>query len=194
MTLVMAFIGEKGAVMAGDLREITFVGDPSSTERLEGELYTGTIATDAELRRRAGELGVWLDIRDDKVKVTERAGVLVGEVSSLEKGVLRRRRLYASGGSYTIVDTDGSSAAPRGSGGPGNFVVLGNEKTKAVARRCIAAGWRSGGLAEARALIDRTMRIAAGETPSVSREYRILETSENADARGLADPGDVGSS
>src|SRR5512136_1058157 len=77
MTLVMAFVGREGAVMAADMREITFIGDRESVERLEGELYDGRIVTDGELKGRALELGVILSIRDDKVKAREREGVLV---------------------------------------------------------------------------------------------------------------------
>ena len=35
MTLVIAFIGKNGAVMTGDLREITFEGDKPDREKLE---------------------------------------------------------------------------------------------------------------------------------------------------------------
>jgi hypothetical protein len=181
MTLVMAFIGEKGAVMAGDRREITFLGDRPSIELLEKELYDGRIVTDGELRARAAELGVRLGIRDDKVKVSEREGVLVGEVSSLEAGVLRRRRLYATAGSWAMVDIEGSAVTPKGSGGAGNFVVLGNGKTKAIAARFIREGWRNGTLADARGIIARVLEQAPRETASVSRGYLLLETRERAD-------------
>jgi hypothetical protein len=183
MTLVMAFIGERGAVMAGDMREITFLGDRPSIELLEKELYDGRIGTDGELRARAGALGVRLGIRDDKVKVSVRSGVLVGEVTSLEGGVLRRRRLFASGGSYAIVDIEGPSATLKGSGGAGNFVVLGNEKTKAIAYRCIREGWRNGSLEDAAGLIARAMELAPRETASVSRAFLLLETRERADVK-----------
>ncbi len=185
MTLVIAFIGESGAVMAGDMREITFLGDRASIETLEKELYSGSIATDEALLRRAGELGVRLDIRDDKVKVTEREGVLVGAVASLEGGVLRKRRVYASGGAYAIVDTGDGSPVPRGKGGPGNFVVLGNEKTKAIAHRVITERWKHGSLRDAAEIITRSMEQAYAETPSVSRQFILIQT------RGRADPGRV---
>jgi hypothetical protein len=181
MTLVMAFIGEKGAVMAGDMREITYLGDRAAMERLERELYTGEIVTDEDLERRARELGVRLMVRDDKVKVSEREGVLVGEVTSLEGGLLRRRRLYASAGSYAILDIEGSSTTLRGRGGAGNFVVLGNEMTKATANRCIREGWRNGSLKDARGIIARAMERAARESASVSRRFTILETRDKVD-------------
>jgi hypothetical protein len=177
----MAFIGEAGAVMAGDMREITFLGDRASVERLEEELYAGRIVTDEDLRRRAGELGVGLRIRDDKVKVTESGGILTGEVTSLEGGVLRRRRVYASAGSYAILDIEGPSAALRGRGGAGNFVVLGNERTKEIARRCIRERWRGGSLREATEIILRSLEHASRRTASVSRQFTILRTLEKAD-------------
>jgi hypothetical protein len=181
MTLVIAFVGEAGAVMAGDMREITFLGDRASMDRLERELYTGSILTDEDLGKRAGALGVRLGIRDDKVKVTERDGVLVGEVTSLEGGVLRKRRVYASGGSYAIVDTGDGAPVPRGRGGAGNFVVLGNEKTKAIAHRCIRERWKNGGLRDAVEIIARSMERASAETPSVSRRFILVQTGKTAD-------------
>ena len=181
MTLVIAFIGESGAVMAGDMREITYLGDPASLETLERELYTGLIATEEALLERAGELGVGLGIRDDKVKVTEKEGVLIGEVTSLEGGVLRKRRVYASGGAYAIVDTGDGAPVPRGSGGAGNFVVLGNEKTKAIAHRCIRESWKNGTLRDAVEIIARSMEWAYAETPTVSRRFILVQTREKAD-------------
>jgi hypothetical protein len=187
MTLVMAFIGEKGVVMAGDMREITSLGDRAAMEELERELFSGEIVTDEDLERRARGLGVSLMVRDDKVKVSEREGVLIGEVTSLEGGLLRKRRLYASAGSYAIVDIDGSSTTVRGRGGAGNFVVLGNERTKAIANRCIREGWRNGSLRDAREIITRAMERAARESASVSRRFMILETTAKIDLERMMD-------
>jgi hypothetical protein len=181
MTLVMAYIGEGGAVMAGDFREVTFLGDRPSIGKLEEELNGGALVTDEDLLKRAGELGVELRIRDDKVKVSERAGILTGEVTSVERGLLRRRRVHATGGGYIILDIEGSTTTLRGKGGAGSFVVLGNETTKAVARRCISDGRRNGSLGDAREIIIRSMDLAGRESASVSRKFAILETREKAD-------------
>jgi hypothetical protein len=193
MTLVIAFIGESGAVMGGDMREITYLGSRISMERLEEELYKGLIVTDDELERRAKELGVRIRIRDDKVKVSERDGVLVGEVTSLEGGILRRRRLYASGGSYAIVDTGDGAPVPRGRGGAGNFVVLGNEKTKAIAHRWIRERWKNGGLRDAVEIITMSMERASSETPSVSRRFILLQTREKVDLGRVMEQDGTGS-
>jgi hypothetical protein len=187
MTLVMAFIGKTGAVMAGDMREITYLGERGSMEKLEDELYKGNIATDDDLEKRAKELGVELRIRDDKIKVTEDQGVLTGEVTSLEGGTLRRRRLLASAGSYAILDIEGPSATLRGKGGAGNFVVLGNEKTKEIANRCIREGWRGGSLRDATGIILRSMELASRTTASVSRRFLILQTGKKVDLAGAVE-------
>jgi hypothetical protein len=185
MTLVMAFIGKSGAAMAGDMREITTLGDPEPTAALERELFSGLIRTDEALFGRAQELGVRLSVRDDKVKVSERNGVLVGEVTAFVGGILRRRRLYATAGAYAIADTGEGAPVPRGTGGAGNFVVLGNELTKALANQVIREGWRNGGLEDAIGIITRAMVRAAGETPSVSREFILVQTRTRGDIAGL---------
>jgi len=59
MSLVIAFIGARGAVMAGDTREIITRGDRIPTDTLEHELYSGGIVTDADLYKRAEELGIF---------------------------------------------------------------------------------------------------------------------------------------
>jgi len=181
MTLVMAYIGVGGAVMAGDMREVTFLGDRAAIGKLDEELNGGALVTDRDLVRRAGEIGVELRIRDDKVKVSARGGVLVGEVTSLEGGLLRRRRVYASVGAYILLDLGGSAPTLRGKGSAGSFVVLGNEATKAVARRCIGEGWRNGSLDDAREIIIRSLEEAARASASVSKRFVILETRERVD-------------
>ncbi|MDD1667433.1 MAG: DUF2121 domain-containing protein [Methanomicrobiales archaeon] len=197
MTLVMAFAGGKGAAMAGDMREITFLGDPASIALLERELYAGDLATDDRLLARAGELGVELSIRDDKVKVRERGGVLVGEVTSLEGGVLRSRRVYATAGAYAIADFGGEAPVLRGQGGAGNFVVLGNELTKAIANRCIRERWKGGGLPDAVEILAGALGEAAAATPSVSRRFILVQTGEKADLGKVMEedgiPGPAGS-
>ncbi|HXW99258.1 MAG TPA: DUF2121 domain-containing protein [Methanomicrobiales archaeon] len=181
VTLVMAFVGESGAVMAGDMREIGFLGDRAAIGRLEEELYSGALRTDGDLLSRAAELGVKLTIRDDKAKVFEEEGVLVGEVTSLEGGLLSKRRLYASAGSYAIVDTVGSAVTVRGRGGASNFVVLGNELAKAVANRMIRERWRDGTLEDAAEILVRSIDAASAASPSVGRTFLIVQTRKRVD-------------
>jgi hypothetical protein len=178
MSLVIAFIGAHGAVMAGDLREITTRGDAIATQTLEHELYNGGIITDADLKRRAEELGIVLSIRDDKRKVRPRDGILVGEVSESEGGVVKRRRLYATVGEYALAEITGAAFRLTGSGGAGRFVVLGNQITQQISNACIRENWKNGTIADAIRIIILSMERASAATASVSALYTVIQTPE----------------
>ena len=128
--------------MAGDMREIITLGDRASTETLEHELYIGLIVTDEDVKKRAGELGISLTIRDDKRKVTQRDGILMGEVSETEGGVTRKRRLYATAGEYALAEITDADLRLSGKGTASNFIVLGNQVTKQIAHTCIQEHWK----------------------------------------------------
>lgn len=181
MTLVIAFIGKLGAVMAGDMREISFLGDGSRIEELERELYGGSIASDEDLAERAAEIGVTIRVRDDKAKVSQQDGVLVGEVTETEGASVRCRRLYATRGSYAIAEIVGSRLEVTQRGRASNFVVLGNDTTKRIANRCIREAWDGGTLQDAMRLIMLTMQVAASVTASVSRTFVLVHTDLAAD-------------
>ncbi len=176
MTLVIAFIGIHGAVIAGDMREIITRGDTMSTETLEQELYNGLIVTDEDLIKRAGDLGVSLTIRDDKRKVMHRDGILVGEVSETEGGVTRKRRLYATAGEYALAEVTDSAVRQTGKGKASNFVVLGNQITKQIAHSCIQEHWKNGGIHDAIRIIMLSMERASKATSSVSGLYTLIHT------------------
>jgi len=182
MTLVIAFIGRSGAVMAGDMREIAFQGDDSCIEALERELYGGSIASDAALAERAAEIGVTIRVRDDKIKVSsQQDGVLVGEVTETEGASVRCRRLYATRGSYAIAEIVDSRLEVTQRGRASNFVVLGNDTTKRIADQCIREAWDGGTLQDAMRLIMLTMQIAASVTASVSRTFVLVHTDQAVD-------------
>ena len=176
MSLVIAFIGIQGAVMAGDMREIITLGDRASTETLEHELYTGLIVTDEDVKKRAGELGISLTIRDDKRKVTQRDGILVGEVSETERGVTRKRRLYATTGEYALAEITDADLRLTGKGKASNFVVLGNQVTKQIAHSCIQEHWKNGGMHDAIRILMLSMESASKVTASVSVLYTLIHT------------------
>ena len=180
MSLVIAFIGAQGAVMAGDLREITTRGDAIATQTLEQELYTGRIVTDADLKRRAEELGIALSIRDDKRKVRPRDGILVGEVSESEGGVVKQRRLYTTVGEYALAEITGAAFRLTGSGGAGNFVVLGNQITQQISHACISELWKNGTITDAIRIIILSMERASAATASVSALYTVIQTPAKA--------------
>lgn len=185
MSLVIAFIGKSGAVMAGDLREITFQGEKADRECLEKELYSGAIVTDESLETRAEELGVKITIRDNKNKVMERAGILVGEVSSFEDGVLRKRRLYASAGNYAIAEIRDSELTVSSKGKGSNFIVFGNDFTKQIAHKCFKTTWtKKSKLQDAVKIIIQAMETAAETTASVSKQYSLIQTTAKKDPDG----------
>ena len=96
MSLVIAFIGREGAVMAGDLREILMKGPDGAICQFEQELYSGQIRTDSDLRKRAVAMGIIVLLRDDKCKVSDHEGILIGEVAESDGDTVRKRRLCVS--------------------------------------------------------------------------------------------------
>ena len=63
MSLIIAYVGKKGCVMASDKRRIAYFGN--KRQALEDELYDGSITTDEELYQRSKELDVPIKISDD---------------------------------------------------------------------------------------------------------------------------------
>jgi hypothetical protein len=162
--------------MAGDTREIITIGDDISTGILEHELYSGLLVTDDDMKKRAGDLGLVLTINDDKRKVTQRNGLLIGEVSETRCGVTRTKRLYATAGEYVLAEVTGSSVNVTGKGTASNFVVLGNEITQRIAHACIREQWNHGGLQDAIRIIMLAMKRASDATASVSGLYNLINS------------------
>jgi hypothetical protein len=185
MSLVIAFVGKHGAVMAGDRRSVFYLGDDTSVARLERELYAGRIVADEELHRRGHELGIRLFVYDDRCKVARRGEALVGEVTSSEGGNVRKRRLYASAGRYAIVEFEGGEGTVTQQGEGSAFVVFGSEIAKKITNAVIGEHWNNGGLAQAAEIIERAMETAGRETASVSREFDLVQTTGRADIDGL---------
>jgi hypothetical protein len=182
MTLVIAFIGKNGAVMTGDLREITFEGDKPDREKLEKELYSGAIVTDDELAKKAREFGVGITVTDCKSKVSERNGILVGEVSSVEGGVVKKRRVYASAGNYAIAELKDNEMTLTSHAKGSNLVVLGNEFTKQVANKCFKDNWtKKSTFQDAVKILMLCMETAARTTASVSKQFYLIQTTSNVD-------------
>jgi hypothetical protein len=182
MTLVIAFIGKNGAVMTGDLREITFEGDKPDREKLEKELYSGAIVTDDELAKKAREFGVGITVTDCKSKVSERNGILVGEVSSVEGGVVKKRRLYASAGNYAIAELRDNEMTLTSHAKGSTLIVLGNEFTKQVANKCFKDNWtKKSTFQDALKILILCMETAARKTASVSKQFYLIQTTSNVD-------------
>jgi hypothetical protein len=181
MSLVIGFIGSRGSVMAGDMREIILWGDSSAPDQFEEELYSGRIRTDEEMQRRAEELGVHLRVRDTNVKVRDRDNILIGEVSDFERGVVRKRRLYVTTGRFALAGIEGPKFSLMQRGEASRFVVLGNPFTQQIANQCIREGWRGGNYGEAVHLIQNIMTATAQKSASVSRKYVLIKTVDTID-------------
>jgi hypothetical protein len=182
MTLVIAFIGKNGALMTGDLREITFEGDKLNREKLEKELYSGEIVTDDKLAKKSREFGVGITVTDCKSKISERDGVLVGEVSSIEGGVVKKRRVYASAGNFAIAELRDSELTLTSHAKGSNLIVLGNEFTKQIANKCFKDNWtKKSTFQDAVKILMLCMETAARKTASVSKQYFLIQTMANVD-------------
>ncbi|HWR24633.1 MAG TPA: DUF2121 domain-containing protein [Methanosarcina sp.] len=182
MTLVIAFIGKYGTVMAGDMREISFHGEKSEREKLEKELYSGALVTDDQLAKKAEELKVKINVTDFKNKVLERDGILVGEVSSFEDGVMKKRRLYASAGNYAIAELRNSEITLTSHGKGSNFIAFGNEVTKQIANKCFQDNWtKKSNFQDAVKILMLCMETAARKTASMSKQFLLIQTASNVD-------------
>lgn len=186
MSLVVAFSGIHGAVMAGDHREILFHGDESDIGMLEAALYTNVICTDEQLRERAAELGVVIVIRDNKCKVREKDGLLIGEVTETDGAIIKRRRLCVSCGHYAIGEKISAQWAIRSLGEGSNFIVLGNQATQGIANRCIRDHWskQGGTLQDAIRVLILSMQEAARTTATVSAAYTLVQTRKSVPVVG----------
>jgi hypothetical protein len=176
MSLVIGFSGASGAVIGGDMREVLLWGEEAQVMKLERALYSGEIRDDAELTARAADLGVNLSIRDGKVKIREEEGVLIGEVSESDGGVVRKRRLYITPGEYAIADIRDRQFDLRTRESRSSFVVLGNEVTKRIANEAIREEWKNGTFEDAIHVIITALDTAAFRTASVSKNHLILQT------------------
>lgn len=183
MSLVIAFIGKNGAVMAGDMREISFQGEKPEREKLEKELYNGELITDYELAKRAEELKVKINVTDFKNKVSERDGILIGEVSSFEDGVVKKRRLYASAGNYAIAELRNSEITLTSHARGSNFIAFGNEFTKQAANKFFQDNWtKKSNFQDAIRIITLCMETVARKTASVSKQFVLVQTASSNDA------------
>lgn len=168
MSLVIALAGSREAVIGGDQRCITFLGE---CLQLEEELYSGRIKNDETLLARARELGATLQVSDVREKVWRRGDLLVGEVTELSSRLERRRRIYLTPGARLEVDITGREARIRARGGVG-CVVFGNRFTQELAGSSVA---RAGGRVN-EGLIKSIFVEAGVRTASVSREHIILRS------------------
>ena len=166
MSLIIAYVDSRSAIIGGDRRSIIFTG---KSLELEDELYSGSITKDEDLLRRASELGAFIKISDGRDKVWREGDVLIGEVSEISIESQRRRRIYATPGEYILVDIDCNDVAIRNRGKSG-LIILGNKFAKSFAADNLKAARID------RSLFDKIFTDVAKKTASVSPGHSIFHT------------------
>lgn len=188
MSLIICYIGKHGTVIIGDKRRIGFFGDEKKRELLEEELYSGSIKTQESLLKQAEDLGITLKISDDAVKVRAIGEVVVGEVKNTTPFETKRKRIYATSGSYSLVELSGSNIKKMESGNT-SIVVFGNKLTKEMANKSIKKNWKKKiSLKDVAEVFKKAMEEVARNTPSVSKEYDLVmkyPSLNNEDSREL---------
>lgn len=174
MSLIICYIGSRGSVIIGDRRRIGFLGDEKKREMLEEELYSGSLETKEDLIKRANELGINLKISDDAEKVRAIGEVVVGEVRFKTPFETKRKRIYGTTGSYSMVELSGSTIKKVDSG-DSSIVVFGNKKTKEMANLALKKHWKDKiSLKDMGEIFKQIMQEVALATPSVSPEYDLI--------------------
>jgi len=176
MTLVVAFTGRIGAVICGDRREIRFY-EGGDVETLERELYNGMIRTDNELIKRASTLGVPIEIRDDKNKISLSGdyGVLVGVVTSRSAEIEQQRRMYLAPGRYLIAEVADAGVRITKTG-ESAFLAFGSAVAKKICYDVLNRAKQPKKLSDAVTLLMRAMESVSQKTASVSRAYDVMQT------------------
>jgi hypothetical protein len=168
LSLVVALARSQEAVIGGDWRSISFLGN---CKRLEEELYSGQIRNDHELIARAKELNASLQVSDGREKVWRCGDLLVGEVTEISAQLERRRRIYLTPGCCLVADITDSEAKITSMGKIG-CIVLGNRFTQKLAGDEVDKA--KGRVNEE--LIRNIMARAGNSSASVSRQYTVLRT------------------
>jgi len=174
MSLIITYIGSKGCVIVGDKRRIGFYGPEQAREKLEEELYSGKINTREKLFKKADEYGITIKISDDAEKIRERDDVVIGEVRSKTTLETKRKRIYATTGTYSMIELLGSDVQTMKSG-ESAIIVFGNKYTQKLAEKSVNKFWKSKiNLLEVGKIFEAVMEQVSLETPSVSPEHDMI--------------------
>lgn len=130
---------------------------------------------DDELVKKAEEFRVNITVTDCKSKISERNGVLIGEVSSVESGVIKKRRLYASSRNYAIAELRNSEITLTSHGKESNFIAFRNEFTKQAANKCFQDNWtKKSNFQDAVKILKLCMETVSRKTASVSKQFVLV--------------------
>ena len=171
MSLIIAYIGKKGCVMAADKRKIGYFGDKEKLETLEEELYSGAIENDDTFLKRAEELGISIKITDDASKLKVVGNSIRGEVSTKGTFETKRRRIYGTTNGYQIIELLGSETKSRKAGKKG-IILFGNQYAKHLAE---SLKWKSSqSLRYMGELFEGILAEVASKTPTVGDKFDVL--------------------
>ena len=174
MSLIIAYIGKKGCVMAADKRKIGYFGDKKNLDTLEEELYSGSIDNDEGFLKRAAELGISIKITDDANKLKVVGNCIRGEVSTKGTFETKRRRIYGTTNGYQIVELLGSETKSRKAGEKG-IIIFGNQYAKHLAESLISKKWKSSqSLRYAGEVFEDILTEVASRTPTVGDKFDVL--------------------
>ena len=174
MSLIIAYIGKKGCVMASDKRKIGYFGDKENLKILENELYDGKISNDEDLKKRASELGISIKITDDANKLKIVGNTVRGEVSTKGTFETKRRRIYGTTNGYQLVELVGSETTSRKAGEKG-IIIFGNNFAKKMAETLISRKWKaSQSLRYMGDIFEEVLTEVASKTPTVGDKFDVL--------------------
>ena len=172
MSLIIAYVGKKGCVMASDKRRIAYFGN--NRQALEDELYDGSITTDEELYQRSKELDVPIKISDDADKIRVVGNTVRGEVSTKGTHETKRKRIYGTTNGYQIVELIGSETKSRQAGEKG-IILFGNDFAKRQAETLIQRRWKaSHSLRLMGDIFEEILSEIAQKTPTIGKEFDVL--------------------
>lgn len=172
MSLIIAYVGKKGCVMASDKRRIAYFGN--NRQALEDELYDGSITTDEELIKRSNELDVPIKITDDADKLRIVGNAIRGEVSTKGSHETKRKRIYGTTNGYQIVELIGSETKSRQAGEKG-IILFGNDYAKKQAENLIQKRWKaSHSLRLMGDIFEEILSTIAQKTPSIGKDFDVL--------------------
>ena len=172
MSLIIAYVGKKGCVMASDKRRIAYFGN--NRQALEDELYDGSITTDEELYQRSKELDVPIKISDDADKIRIVGNTVRGEVSTKGTHETKRKRIYGTTNGYQIVELIGSETKSRQAGEKG-IILFGNDFAKKQAETLIQRRWKaSHSLRLMGDIFEEILSEIAQKTPTIGKEFDVL--------------------
>ncbi|MCL2157369.1 MAG: DUF2121 domain-containing protein [Methanobrevibacter sp.] len=174
MSLIIAYVGKKGCVMASDKRKIAYFGDKEKREELENEIYSGAIKSDDELYNRASELDIVIKISEDSNKLRNIDDVIVGEVSSKTTFKINRRRIYGTTNGYQIIELLGSDITNSDKGDTA-IILFGNKITKSLANELLDKMWKAKfSLKYMGEVFENILKEISKQTPSIGKKYDVM--------------------